>query len=163
MKDTGMAGGAENSHAVSLDAFLPGYVDPNFTFLPRGQRVTDEELEEHLGRFFADHDDWKLEALRRGIGMHYSELNRKYKNAVERLFRVKKLGVVIATGTLALGINMPCKTVIIAGDQPYLNALEYHQEIGRAGRRTFDNRGHVVFWVPHAGRCAACSALPFQT
>jgi len=61
------------------------------------------------------------------------------------LFRVKKLGVVIATGTLALGINMPCKTVIIAGDQPYLNALEYHQEIGRAGRRTFDNRGHVVF------------------
>jgi superfamily II DNA helicase RecQ len=69
----------------------------------------------------------------------------RYKNAVERLFRLKKLRVVIATATLALGINMPCKTVIIAGDEPHFNSLDYHQMIGRAGRRTFDNRGNVVF------------------
>jgi len=129
---------------ITWDHLMPEYIDPNYSFLVPGQSVTDEELRKHLGRFY-DRNDFKTKAFQRGVGVHYPELPRKYKNAVERLFRLRKLQVVIATATLALGINMPCKTVIIAGDEPHFNSLDYHQMIGRAGRRTFDNRGNVVF------------------
>lgn len=54
--------------------------------------------------------------------------------------------VVIATGTLAYGIHMPCRTVVMAGDSPFLDALNFRQMSGRAGRRGLDNMGHVVFF-----------------
>lgn len=72
-------------------------------------------------------------------------MNRKYRQVVEMLFRKGFLRVVIATGTLALGINMPCKTVVFCGDSVFLTALNYRQSAGRAGRRGFDMLGNVVF------------------
>ena len=53
--------------------------------------------------------------------------------------------MIIATGTLALGINMPCATVVFSGDSVFLTALNYRQAAGRAGRRGFDLLGNVVF------------------
>lgn len=61
------------------------------------------------------------------------------------LFRKGFLRVVVATGTLALGINMPCKSVVFFGDSVFLTALNYNQAAGRAGRRGFDTLGNVVF------------------
>ncbi|KAH8759888.1 DEAD/DEAH box helicase [Diaporthe sp. PMI_573] len=87
-----------------------------------------------------------LNALRRGIGIHHAGMNRKYRQIVEMLFRKGFLTVVIATGTLALGLNMPCKTVVFFGDSVFLTALNYHQAAGRAGRRGFDLLGNVVFY-----------------
>ncbi|KAI9764046.1 MAG: hypothetical protein M1840_008922 [Geoglossum simile] len=88
---------------------------------------------------------WLLTALTRGIGVHHAGMNRKYRQMVEILFRKGYLKVVIATGTLALGINMPCKTVVFSGDSVFLTALNFRQGAGRAGRRGFDILGNVVF------------------
>ena len=88
---------------------------------------------------------WLIDALKRGVGIHHAGMNRKYRQVVEILFRKRFLQVVIATGTLALGINMPCKTVVFSGDSVFLTALNYRQCAGRAGRRGFDLLGNVVF------------------
>ncbi|KAF2097657.1 P-loop containing nucleoside triphosphate hydrolase protein [Rhizodiscina lignyota] len=88
---------------------------------------------------------WLVEALTRGIGVHHAGMNRKYRQVVEMLFRKGFLKVVVATGTLALGINMPCKTVVFSGDSVFLTALNFRQAAGRAGRRGFDVLGNVVF------------------
>jgi superfamily II RNA helicase len=86
-----------------------------------------------------------MDALSRGIGVHHAGMNRKYRQVVEMLFRKGYLRVVIATGTLALGINMPCATVVFSGDSIFLTALNFRQAAGRAGRRGFDLLGNVVF------------------
>ncbi|CAJ2502285.1 Uu.00g096790.m01.CDS01 [Anthostomella pinea] len=86
-----------------------------------------------------------IAALKRGVGVHHAGVNRGYRQVVEMLFRKGFLTVVIATGTLALGISMPCKTVVFFGDSTYLTALNYRQGSGRAGRRGFDLLGNVVF------------------
>ncbi|KAJ5042660.1 hypothetical protein J3E72DRAFT_253800 [Bipolaris maydis] len=89
--------------------------------------------------------EWLISALSRGIGVHHAGMNRKYRQVVEILFRRGYLQVVIATGTLALGINMPCKTVVFAGDSVFLTALNFRQCAGRAGRRGFDLLGNILF------------------
>lgn len=100
---------------------------------------------------FIDYFQWRgipeklIDAFQRGIGVHHSGMNRKYRQAVEICFRRGYLTVVVATGTLSLGINMPCKTVVFSGDSVFLTALNFRQASGRAGRRGFDLLGNVVF------------------
>ncbi|XP_014798719.1 PREDICTED: probable ATP-dependent RNA helicase DDX60 [Calidris pugnax] len=82
----------------------------------------------------------------RGIGYHHRATSAKEREAVEMLFRMGYIKVVTATSTLALGINMPCKSVVFAEDSVYLDALNYRQMSGRAGRRGQDMIGNVFFY-----------------
>ncbi|KRT84048.1 helicase, partial [Oryctes borbonicus] len=86
-----------------------------------------------------------VSGLAYGVAYHHGGLNNKLRSTAEILFRMGLVKVVFATGTLALGIHMPCKSVVIFGDSPYLNSIEYHQLSGRAGRRGFDTEGNVIF------------------
>ena len=83
-------------------------------------------------------------SLVRGIGVHHEALAKQYRSAVEDLFGGGRLPLVLATDTLAQGINMPCRTVTFLMDSPYLNGINFQQMSGRAGRRGFDHRGDVV-------------------
>ncbi|KYQ93080.1 putative RNA helicase of the SKI2 subfamily [Tieghemostelium lacteum] len=83
-------------------------------------------------------------ALMEGVAVHHSGLQKEYVENVEILFRKKKIQVAFATSSLALGVNLPCKTVVIAGESPYNNPLMFRQMSGRAGRRGYEPRGHVI-------------------
>jgi hypothetical protein len=110
------------------------------------KKLSQEELEDFAYQMRRRGvEEWLIDGLRRGIGVHHAGMNRKYRYCVEMLFRRGYLRVVIATGTLALGINMPCKTVVFSGDSVFLTALNFRQAAGRAGRRGFDMLGNVVF------------------
>ncbi|XP_072190962.1 probable ATP-dependent RNA helicase DDX60 [Excalfactoria chinensis] len=83
---------------------------------------------------------------RRGIGYHHGAMAMRERQTVEMLFRMGYIKVVTATSTLALGINMPCRSVVFAEDSVFLDALNYRQMSGRAGRRGQDMIGNVFFY-----------------
>ncbi|MBN6039439.1 RNA helicase [Amycolatopsis sp. 195334CR] len=99
--------------------------------------------------------EWR-EALEQGIAAHHAGLLPAFKETVEELFVRGLVKVVFATETLALGINMPARTVVLEKLVKYngeahvdLTPGEYTQLTGRAGRRGIDVEGHaVVVWQP---------------
>ncbi|XP_060027598.1 probable ATP-dependent RNA helicase DDX60 [Erinaceus europaeus] len=100
-----------------------------------------------LRRLRGTRQSYKLyRLLRRGIGYHHSSMEYKQRQVVETLFRLKHIQVVTATSTLALGINMPCKSVVFTEDSAFLDALHFRQMSGRAGRRGEDLIGNVFFY-----------------
>ena len=102
-----------------------------------------------------DYGRW-LDSLERGIASHHAGLVPPFKEAVEQCFVEGLVRIVFATETLALGINMPARTVVIdkltkfTGDgHEFLTPAQYTQLTGRAGRRGIDNHGNaIVLWSP---------------
>ncbi|PVH90972.1 P-loop containing nucleoside triphosphate hydrolase protein [Periconia macrospinosa] len=136
------AGSTDHSKWSGFDPLAP----INGFHFTNARKLSQSELDEYKQQLHErDIPKWLIGALSRGIGVHHAGMNRKYRQVVEILFRKGYLQVVIATGTLALGINMPCKTVIFAGDSVFLTALNFRQCAGRAGRRGFDVLGNVLF------------------
>ena len=98
-------------------------------------------------------DEWR-EGLSRGIAAHHAGMLPLFKEIVEHLFSLGLIKVVFATETLALGINMPARTVVLEkltkfnGEQHVdISPGEYTQLTGRAGRRGIDVEGDaVVLW-----------------
>jgi superfamily II RNA helicase len=136
---------AASQEVSAFASFNPDKPLDGFHFADN-KKLSQEELEDFAYQMRRRGvDEWLIDGLRRGIGVHHAGMNRKYRYCVEMLFRRGYLRVVIATGTLALGINMPCKTVVFSGDSVFLTALNFRQAAGRAGRRGFDMLGNVVF------------------
>ena len=101
------------------------------------------------------YDRW-LAALEQGIAAHHAGMVPPFKEAVEACFVRGLVKIVYATETLALGVNMPARSVVIealskfTGDHhELLTAGEYTQLTGRAGRRGIDEVGRaIVLWSP---------------
>ena len=102
-----------------------------------------------------DYHEWR-EGLLRGLAAHHAGMLPIFRHTVEELFTAGLVKAVFATETLALGINMPARTVVLErlvkfnGEQHMpLTPGEYTQLTGRAGRRGIDVEGHaVVLWHP---------------
>ncbi|HTT86585.1 MAG TPA: helicase-related protein, partial [Acidimicrobiales bacterium] len=97
-----------------------------------------------------------IAGLEAGLASHHAGLIPAFREAAEECFTAGLLQVVFATETLALGINMPARSVVMerltkvrAHGRSSLTSGEYAQLTGRAGRRGLDARGHaVVAWSP---------------
>ena len=97
-----------------------------------------------------------LDGLTRGVAAHHAGMLPTFKECVEELFAAGLCRVVFATETLALGINMPARSVVIERLSKWngethadITPGEYTQLTGRAGRRGIDVEGHgVVLWQP---------------
>jgi ATP-dependent RNA helicase HelY len=115
----------------------------------RTATIPEEDLEV-LGYW-----DW-CDGLRRGVAAHHAGLIPAFKETVEELFVRGLVRAVFATETLALGINMPARTVVLERLTKFngethadITPGEYTQLTGRAGRRGIDVEGHaVVLWAP---------------
>ena len=119
--------------------------------------------------------DW-LEGLERGLAAHHAGLLPTFKEVVEELFVRGLVKAVFATETLALGINMPARSVVLERLVKFngeahvdLTPGEYTQLTGRAGRRGIDIEGHaVVVWSPdmdprHVAGLASTRTYPLRS
>ncbi len=115
----------------------------------RTAALTDDDLDV-LG-----YDRWEA-ALEMGLAAHHAGMVPPFKEAVEACFVEGLVKAVFATETLALGVNMPARTVAIerltkfTGEaRAFLTPGEYTQLTGRAGRRGIDDLGYaIVLWSP---------------
>ncbi|MFC7531134.1 DEAD/DEAH box helicase [Actinoplanes sp. GCM10030250] len=119
--------------------------------------------------------EW-LDGLERGVAAHHAGMLPAFKEAVEECFVRGLVKAVFATETLALGINMPARCVVLERLVKYngeahvdLTPGEYTQLTGRAGRRGIDIEGHaVVLWSPdvdprHVAGLASTRTYPLRS
>ena len=127
----------------------------------KGKKCVSKEQQKTLSDRL-DEYDWSQGAgpkmkqlLIRGVGVHHAGVLPKYRRIVELLFQEKLLSICVCTETLAAGINLPARSVVLPtilkgppGKLKLMAAAGAHQIFGRAGRPQFDDSGYV-FVLPH--------------
>lgn len=142
----------------------------------REQRIIASRVDEASREIPADDLDvlgfwsWR-DGLLRGLAAHHAGLLPTFKEVVEKLFAEGLVKAVFATETLALGVNMPARCVVLEkldkfNGEAHVNitAGEYTQLTGRAGRRGIDVEGHaVVLWQPGTDPAAVAGLASRRT
>ncbi|MCA8991122.1 MAG: DEAD/DEAH box helicase [Planctomycetaceae bacterium] len=122
----------------------------------KGKRLLSDGQQKALAARL-DEWNWKVGAgpklkqlLMRGVGVHHAGMLPKYRRRVEELFQQKLLSVCLCTETLAAGINLPARSVVLTtllkgppGKKKLVDASSAHQMFGRAGRPQFDTEGYI--------------------
>jgi superfamily II DNA/RNA helicase len=122
----------------------------------RGRRLLADGQQQQLASEL-DKTDWSKGAggklrqlLLRGVGLHHAGLIPRYRRVVEDLFQKKLLSICVCTETLAAGINLPARSVVMTtlmkgprGRKTLIDSSSAHQMFGRAGRPQFDTHGYV--------------------
>ncbi len=149
---------------AGCDAAVQQCLAAGLTLTQPGEREEITEIAEAVTRSVGAADlevlgywEW-LEGLRHGFAAHHAGLIPPFKQVVELLFTRGLVRAVFATETLALGINMPARSVVLERLVKYngeahvpVTPGEYTQLTGRAGRRGIDVEGHaVVIWSPES-------------
>ena len=121
-------------------------------------------LSEAARRILASGEETSLskllaEIVTKGAAFHHAGLEAEHRRIVEDYYRARAIKVLAATPTLAAGVNLPARRVVIADTSRYdvesggnaeISVLEYRQMAGRAGRPQYDDFGETVL-VPPAG------------
>jgi len=131
--------------------------------------LTDNEqsrLTDKLSDFLRHHvertsiDKTLLSCVKKGVAFHHAGLASYQRRFVEQAFKEGLLKCIVATPTLAAGVNIPAKRVIIRdlwryevnmGMQP-IPVLEYKQQAGRAGRPRYDTEGEAITIAKKSGQ-----------
>ncbi|MBA4856380.1 DEAD/DEAH box helicase [Nocardia farcinica] len=143
---------------------------------PEDADEIDAIIEKHTGELpksdleVLGYWEWR-EALHRGLAAHHAGMLPAFRHTVEELFVRGLVRAVFATETLALGINMPARTVVLerlvkfnGESHAELTPGEYTQLTGRAGRRGIDVEGHaVVLWQPEVDTSAVAGLASTRT
>lgn len=128
----------------------------NVAEMLKGKRLLADGQQKRLADELARHD-WSAGAgpklkqiLHRGVGVHHAGVLPKYRRLVEDLFQQKLLAVTVCTETLAAGINLPARSVVLPSlvkgppdKRRLIDASAAHQMFGRAGRPQYDTAGYV--------------------
>ena len=143
----------------------------------RIRRLVEERVQGLLDEDLSVLGYWDfVEGLTRGFAAHHAGMLPTFREIVEELFTAGRIRAVFATETLALGINMPARTVVIEKLVKFngethadVTPAEYTQLTGRAGRRGIDIEGHaVVLWnrgmdVPAVAGLASTRTYPLRS
>ena len=127
----------------------------------KGKRLLHEGQQARLAKELERHD-WSQGAgpklkqvLQRGVGVHHAGVLPRYRRIVEDLFQQKLLSVCVCTETLAAGINLPARSVVLPellkgppDKKKLIDPSAAHQMFGRAGRPQYDTQG-FVFALAH--------------
>jgi superfamily II RNA helicase len=120
-------------------------------------RAEKDAIAELIGnfRFTAGFGKALSRLVRHGIGVHHAGMLPRYRRLVETLAQAGLLKIICGTDTLGVGVNVPIRTVLFTSLSKYdgsvvrlLQAREFHQIAGRAGRAGFDTMGYVVVQAP---------------
>ena len=145
------------------DDAVQGCLDYSVDFLDSREKArVDLIVEQHVDEIsqkdleLLNFEGW-LQGLRSGVAAHHAGMVTPFKEAVEDCFTAGLLKVVFATETLAMGVNLPAKSVVIEQLSRFrgeghvvLTPGEYTQLTGRAGRRGIDSTGHAyALWSPY--------------
>ena len=145
------------------DDAVQGCLDYNVDFLDGREKSRVELIvEQHVDEIsekdlqLLNFDSW-LNGLRSGVAAHHAGMVTPFKEAVEDCFAAGLLKVVFATETLAMGVNLPARSVVVEQLSRFrgeghvvLTPGEYTQLTGRAGRRGIDSTGHAyALWSPY--------------
>jgi activating signal cointegrator complex subunit 3 len=134
--------------ALDLIAYLAASSDPK-----QWLHIEETELDSLLST--VKDNNLKL-SLEFGIGLHHAGLHERDRNIAEELFVNQKIQVLIATSTLAWGVNFPAHLVVIKGTEYYDGKTHRYvdfpitdvlQMMGRAGRPQFDDKGTAMVFV----------------
>ncbi|MDR2756136.1 MAG: DEAD/DEAH box helicase [Planctomycetaceae bacterium] len=127
----------------------------------RGRDLITSERQKNVAQIL-DRYDWKEGAgphlkqlLLRGVGIHHAGVLPKYRRIIEDLFQQKLLSLCVCTETLAAGINLPARSVVLPSilkgkpsEKKLIESSSAHQIFGRAGRPQYDDHG-FVFALAH--------------
>ena len=145
------------------DDAVQSCLDHNVHFLDgreksRVEQIVEQHIEEISEADLAllSYEKW-LDGLKCGIASHHAGMVTPFKEAVEDCFAAGLLKVVFATETLAMGVNLPARSVVVEQLSRFrgeghvvLTPGEYTQLTGRAGRRGIDSTGHAYsLWSPY--------------
>ncbi|MBA52565.1 MAG: hypothetical protein CL456_10720 [Acidimicrobiaceae bacterium] len=145
------------------DDAVQSCLDHNVHFLDgreksRVEQIVEQHTEEISEADLAllNYEKW-LDGLKSGIASHHAGMVTPFKEAVEDCFTAGLLKVVFATETLAMGVNLPARSVVVEQLSRFrgeghvvLTPGEYTQLTGRAGRRGIDSTGHAYsLWSPY--------------